>query len=262
MKIAYIGIDLLISALNSLVKSGSEIVEIFTCKTDNVTEFNTQIIEFANKNAIPYTLNRITADDFARLKQKGVEAVVCAGYYHIIPTQTDLPLINIHPSLLPIGRGAWPMPISILKGFKTSGVTIHKIAKKLDSGDILMQKQFDVLPTDNLQSFMKKVDQAIESMVPNLVSDFNKLYNNAWPQPQGEYWQLPTKSDCTADDTMSFEQIDLIFRAFYGYECYFKTGGKTYELIYAKITKTKSQNSNYLFKLSQGYIYCKKCVEI
>ena len=49
MKIAYIGIDLFFPALKELEKQGCEILKIFNCKTDNITEFNTKIVGYAVK---------------------------------------------------------------------------------------------------------------------------------------------------------------------------------------------------------------------
>ena len=43
MKAAYVGIDLLYPALPALADTGCEILRVFTCETDNVTEFNTQV---------------------------------------------------------------------------------------------------------------------------------------------------------------------------------------------------------------------------
>lgn len=34
--------------------------------------------------------------------------------------------VNLHPAFLPTGRGAWPMPVSILKNIP-SGMTLHKL---------------------------------------------------------------------------------------------------------------------------------------
>ncbi len=52
--------------------------------------------------------------------------------------------INVHPSLLPLYRGASPIQSAILKGDKTSGVTIMKVASKVDAGDILLQEECDI----------------------------------------------------------------------------------------------------------------------
>ena len=47
MKAAFIGMDLFLPALEALEASGADIIKIFTCETDNVTEFNHKVIRFA-----------------------------------------------------------------------------------------------------------------------------------------------------------------------------------------------------------------------
>lgn len=51
-------------------------------------------------------------------------------------------IINLHPSLLPIGRGADPIPWSIIDQRK-QGITIHAIDAGLDTGAVLSQKVMD-----------------------------------------------------------------------------------------------------------------------
>ncbi len=48
--------------------------------------------------------------------------------------------VNVHPSLLPLYRGAAPMQRALLEGKKETGVTICKMVCKLDAGDILAQQ--------------------------------------------------------------------------------------------------------------------------
>jgi methionyl-tRNA formyltransferase len=50
--------------------------------------------------------------------------------------------INLHPSLLPRFRGPSPISAAILAGDGETGVSIQKIALKLDTGDILAQERF------------------------------------------------------------------------------------------------------------------------
>ncbi len=52
--------------------------------------------------------------------------------------------INVHFSLLPAFRGASPVQSAILAGEKTSGITWQIMASELDSGDILLQKSFNI----------------------------------------------------------------------------------------------------------------------
>lgn len=49
-------------------------------------------------------------------------------------------ILNLHPSLLPIGRGSDPIPWSIIEK-KKQGITIHLIDEGLDTGNIIFQKE-------------------------------------------------------------------------------------------------------------------------
>lgn len=64
---------------------------------------------------------------------------------HIIPRQIlehfGPGLINLHPSLLPIGRGADPVFWAKIEGLP-QGVTIHQIDKGIDTGPILAQREY------------------------------------------------------------------------------------------------------------------------
>lgn len=253
MKIAYAGIDLFYPALEALTGSGCEIIKIYTCETDNETEFNVRVIATAKQHKIPYTTARIRMEDISWLKSQGCEALICAGYYYRIPVDQDLYMVNIHPSLLPVGRGSWPMPQTILQELPESGVTIHKMAKQFDTGDILLQESFPVAKDETLETFMAKIHRLLPGMVLRLLADFESLYANARPQGPGEYWKAPKEKDWTVDDSMDMEQIDKILRAFYGYDCIYKTGNKTYRLLRARTAVNKEGDGIYL-PLNDGYI--------
>jgi methionyl-tRNA formyltransferase len=49
--------------------------------------------------------------------------------------------INVHPSLLPAWRGAYPVPWSILMGESQTGVTLITLSDKFDEGKIIAQKK-------------------------------------------------------------------------------------------------------------------------
>jgi methionyl-tRNA formyltransferase len=50
-------------------------------------------------------------------------------------------IINLHPSLLPKYRGPSPVISPILNGEKKAGVTIMRVEKAVDSGDIILQEE-------------------------------------------------------------------------------------------------------------------------
>ena len=129
MKIAYLGIDLLKPVLDSLLREECQVMKLFTCPVDNVTEFNTAVIQTARERGIPYTLDRIRPADLDELADQGCELLVCAGYYYRAPVTDEFPMVNFHPTLLPVGRGSWPMPRLILEGAEHPH--LHKRFQKL-----------------------------------------------------------------------------------------------------------------------------------
>lgn len=102
MKFAYIGMDLFLPALQILLDENQELVELFTCETDDLTEFHYGVTALAVARGVPVTTERIRVADFKRLQEKGCDFVICAGYYYKIPVYPELPTVNIHPSLPPI----------------------------------------------------------------------------------------------------------------------------------------------------------------
>lgn len=251
MKIAYIGIDLFLPAPSILAEAGAEIVEIFSCETDNICEFNQGITAFAEENGIPYTLSRITREDIVRLMKKGARTAVCAGYYYKIPIVDGFSAVNIHPSLLPEGRGSWPMPHAILTGAKKSGVTVHKIAEGFDTGDILLQRSFELSEEENLDTFMEKVRAFLPEMLGELIENFDNLWNNARTQVGGSYIEAQTEKDWTITPDMTAEKADLILRAFFGYECVYK--GKT-DIRIKRGRARRGRNPESHLPLADGYI--------
>lgn len=230
MKIVFAGFDLMAPALEALAQD-NELMRLFTCRVDGVYETNDRVIALAKERNVPYTLDRITKDDIDRLLGDGCELLISAGYYYLIPVDDRLPMVNIHPSLLPYGRGAWPMPLAILDGLTESGVTVHKTEKSFDTGDILLQERFTLADDETLKSFMDKVNARLPMMMHRLTADFDTLWQNATPQGEGEYQQQPDPEQyvLTPKDTVKY--ADRVLRAFFGFPCFYRNGEDPIELI-------------------------------
>ena len=65
--------------------------------------------------------------------------------------------INLHPSLLPDLRGAAPIQWAIMNGYKTSGITTFIIDEKVDSGNILMQRKFEIGQDETTREIFEKI---------------------------------------------------------------------------------------------------------
>lgn len=252
MKIAYLGIDLLKPVLDALLEERCQVLKLFTCPVDNVTETNTAVLQAAEELGIPYTLSRITAADLEELAVQGCELLVCAGYYYRAPVTEAFPMVNFHPTPLPVGRGSWPMPRLILEGAEYGGVTAHKMAADFDAGDILLQERFPLDRREDHRSYMEKVYERIPDMVRALVRGLPQVLAGARPQGAGEYWALPTEEDWTVTPDMDAVQADRILRAFYGYECVYRDGARRTELIGGRVVFGGAAGSG--FPLRGGYV--------
>ena len=85
-------------------------------------------------------------------------------------------LYNIHFSLLPEYKGMFTSLLPILHGKNYSGVTLHKIEKGIDTGDIISQLKFDIsdLTCRGLyEEYMKNGFKLFQENIINLInSDF------------------------------------------------------------------------------------------
>lgn len=220
MKIVYFGYDLFADCLESLPALGVEIMAIYTFPSDGVCDFNDRVTAFAAAHGIPCTVGRATEADLDALAARGCDWMVSAGYAYRIPVKAcGLRGVNLHPALLPVGRGAWPMPVTILRCLTQSGVTLHKLAPRFDEGDILAQIAVDVDPDETLPSLTAKLQAAALPLLRRFVADPETMWANGTPQPAGEYWPQPTEVDMTITPRTTAAEADRILRAFAGVGC-------------------------------------------
>ncbi len=95
-------------------------------------------------------------DDIDILKSHNADALVVIAYGLILPQAvldiTPLGAYNIHASLLPQWRGAAPVQRAIMAGDNKTGITIMKMDKGLDTGDILLQKAIPIAHNETSQT--------------------------------------------------------------------------------------------------------------
>jgi methionyl-tRNA formyltransferase len=92
--------------------------------------------------------------------------------------------VNVHSSLLPRWRGAAPMQRALMAGDKETGVSLQKIVKKLDAGDVIAEIRTELpLHVGSTQLF-KQLSELGAKLVDNSLEDF--ILGQITPQPQDE----------------------------------------------------------------------------
>lgn len=86
---------------------------------------------------------------------------IVVAYGKIIPENIlnipKLGSINIHYSLLPKYRGASPVESAILNGDTETGVTIQKMAYKMDSGPIIAEEKLIIFPDEKASELKNRL---------------------------------------------------------------------------------------------------------
>jgi len=127
---------------------------------------------FCQKKNIPLFCPSVF-DAAAEKKIKSLKADIFAviDFGKIIPSKIlDLSLFgafNLHFSLLPKYRGASPVQSAILQGEKESGITVFRLTKNLDDGDIFWQKKINI---DSLRA-----DEVFSKMMQKAAIDFVEI---------------------------------------------------------------------------------------
>jgi methionyl-tRNA formyltransferase len=81
----------------------------------------------------------------------GCEVAVVCAFGQLIKEQllAELPMLNLHPSLLPRWRGAAPIERAIMAGDERTGVCVMRLTTGLDSGPVALTAERAIGPGDD-----------------------------------------------------------------------------------------------------------------
>ncbi|MBI3508649.1 MAG: methionyl-tRNA formyltransferase [Chlamydiia bacterium] len=99
--------------------------------------------------------------------------------------------INVHPSLLPKYRGAAPIHHALLNGDRITGVSIQKIVKQLDAGDVLEQVPFEIPPEMNLGELERALCAVSKPLLLSVIQRFANDAVSGTPQDPAQVTFAP-----------------------------------------------------------------------
>jgi len=107
------------------------------------------------------------------LQQSAAELMVLAGFMRILSPSfidtTHIPIINIHPSLLPAYPGLKTHQRVLQAGDTQHGASVHLVNEQLDAGCLIAQTIVEVLPDDDTDSLSQRVLQKEHKLLPHVV---------------------------------------------------------------------------------------------
>ncbi|MBU2263603.1 methionyl-tRNA formyltransferase [Patescibacteria group bacterium] len=189
---------------------------------------------------------------------------IVADYGKIIPKEIlNIPkygALNIHPSLLPKFRGPSPIQSFILSGEEKTGVTIIKMAEKVDAGPIVAISNFK---SQILNLYYKELEAKLAELGAKLLIETLPKWIKQEIKPQEQdhsqatYTKKITKEDGLIKTGDSPEIIDRKVRAFtpwpgvyffvYPPKCK-SFGGQDNKKIRIIITKSEIKNGKLIIK--------------
>ena len=114
-----------------------------------------------------------------QLKSLSPDLFVVVAYKVLPQTILEIPKlgsINIHSSLLPKYRGAAPIQHSIMNGDEVTGVSTFLIEQKVDTGNILLQKECKIEEDDNYGTLSSKLSTIGAEL---LIESISKYYDGS-----------------------------------------------------------------------------------
>jgi phosphoribosylglycinamide formyltransferase-1 len=108
------------------------------------------------------------------LKEHRIDLVVLAGYLKILTADfldtIGIPVINVHPALLPKfgGKGYYGLRVHeavLASGDTLTGATVHYVNAVTDGGQIIRQKEVPVKPGDTPEILQRRVMEEAEWVI-------------------------------------------------------------------------------------------------
>ena len=167
-------------------------------KTTTMSDFETII--YKKKNSLAYvTLNRPHALNAYNLKMRDElyqvlaaikalrpDLIAVAAYGQWIPESVfNLPpkrSLNLHPSLLPLHRGAAPVVSAILAGDNQVGLSVLFVEDEMDVGDLLAQMSVPIEEDDTTGVVMAKLAKIGAPFFIDTLADW--VAGKITPKPQ------------------------------------------------------------------------------
>lgn len=224
MRIIFIGtVDFSRSCLEAMLNMKANVVGIFTQKQEHA-RFNadwSDLSPLARTYHVPIFYfkkisDSVTLEEIRKLRP---DVIFVLGLSQLLPGEflriPPMGVIGSHPALLPKNRGRHPLIWALVEGLKKSGLTLFYIDEGVDSGDIAMQREFEIAITNTAADLYRKVTRLGVEMLRKLIPLLEKGMAPRIPQDHNlaTYWRKRTEKDGEIDWTAPTMKTYNLIRA-------------------------------------------------
>ncbi len=168
MRIVFMGTpDFAVETLEKIIENGYEVVAVVTQpdkpKGRDKKLSPPPVKECALKHNLTVLQPQRARDEafVQELKRYNPDVIVVVAFGQILPESilhmTKYGCINVHASLLPQYRGASPIQWAVIDGCKKTGVTTMLMDEGIDTGDILMVREYELARKETGGSLFDKL---------------------------------------------------------------------------------------------------------
>ncbi len=208
--------------LQALVDAGYDVQAVFT-HTDSPDEnnfFSSVARVGAGLNLPVYAPEDVNHPLWVDRIRELQPDVIFSFYYRNMLSEEVLSLapqggFNLHGSLLPRYRGRAPVNWALLKGESETGVTLHKMVKRPDAGDIVGQLAVPISSDDIALTLHAKVRDAAKVLLTDVLPKIKQGNVTLTPQDesQASYFGRRTAADGEIHWNKSATEINNLIRA-------------------------------------------------
>ena len=222
MRVIFIGtVEFSKKILEKLVDLNVHIVGVCTKKASNLNSDFSNVATVCKKNKIPikYVKDINSKENIEWIKSLDPDIIFCFGWSSLIKREllnlAPMGVLGYHPAKLPKNKGRHPLIWTLVLGLKKSASTFFFMDEQADNGNILSQKNFEILLTDNAKDLYDKVIKIslmqIEEFIPKLQ---NKSYKTIKQNSKlSNFWRKRNLDDGMIDFRMSSIAIYNLVRA-------------------------------------------------
>lgn len=180
LKIIFVGIpDMALVCLENLLEKKFNIVGVIPPKKNHNTYNNFKnFVLTRGLNLLDFNESPNEEEYIEKIKALNADIGVVCSYNQKLSAEflktTKMGYINSHPSMLPNYRGAMPYFHIIRNGEKRSGITLHFMDENFDTGPIIKQIEFDILPWETMGILFNRTTYMISDA---LVEVLNEIQN-------------------------------------------------------------------------------------